>query len=50
VLYIATSPRLFDAAGQLDLAGEDVRLTPDEARTLAQALEDAALEVDVASA
>jgi hypothetical protein len=47
-LYIALSADLFGEDGRLDLRGEHALLTPDEARRLAKALEDAALDVDVA--
>jgi hypothetical protein len=50
LLYVATSPDLFDRSGQLDLSGEHVQLTPDEGRTVAQTLNDAADEVDLGSA
>lgn len=39
-----------DESGPLIRDGEGVQLTPDEARRLAQALEDTALEVDLESA
>jgi hypothetical protein len=47
VVYIATSPELFTPDGRLDLGGEEVTLTPDEARDLAEVLEHAADEADL---
>ncbi len=46
-LYIALSPRLLDERGRLDLRGEDVQLTPDEARELAAELERYAFRADI---